>query len=157
MSGCPHLKGPLHDFDKAKEQKLEKCKGGTLVPLTQIMIEPEKLFTGPAFKSGHYIVNGASQPALDALQNSVDDHLGMDSRLTCENKISLDHVELSFTEKDICHHDKAAVILLEPEEEGLSEIQKVMLTKIYALIDMTEHTAEGYSRMKKTELVDQWA
>ena len=31
MSGCPHLKGPLHDFDKAKEQKLEKCKGGTLV------------------------------------------------------------------------------------------------------------------------------
>ena len=44
------------------------------------MLNPEKLFTGPAFKPG---VGGASTPPLDALQSSVDDHLGMDSELTC--------------------------------------------------------------------------
>ena len=99
------------------------------------MLNPEKLFTGPAFKPG---VGGASTPPLDALQSSVDDHLGMDSELTCEFKISIDPVELSFTDKEICHHDsKVTVIQLEPDEALLSEKQKVCSRKTMPWFDMT--------------------
>ena len=83
----------------------------------------------------------------------------MDDEVTCETTISVDQVELSFTDKEICHlDDRITVIQLEPEDASLSGKQKIMLTKVYGLIDMTErNTSEGYSKTKKTAMVDMWA
>mmetsp|Transcript_2672 Transcript_2672/g.6151 ORF Transcript_2672/g.6151 Transcript_2672/m.6151 type:complete len:176 (-) Transcript_2672:16-543(-) len=74
-------------------------------PLAQIMLDPQALFTGAAFKNGYYVANDASRPALDAIQRSVDNLLYMDDEVTCETTISVDQVELSFTDKKICHLD----------------------------------------------------
>ncbi|EJK49889.1 hypothetical protein THAOC_31186 [Thalassiosira oceanica] len=49
----------------------------------------------------------------------------MDDEVICETTISVDQVELSFTDKDICHlDDKIPVIQLEPEDSSLSAKQK---------------------------------
>lgn len=128
-------------------------------PLAQIMLDPQALFTGAAFEKGYYVADDASRPALDAIQSRVDDLLYMDDEVTCETTISVDQVELSFTDKEICHlDDRITVIQLEPEDASLSGKQKIMLTKVYGLIDMTErNTSEGYSKTKKTAMVDMWA
>ena len=79
--------------------------------------------------------------------------------LSDDFSVARDGRRSSFTDKEICHlDDRITVIQLEPEDASLSGKQKIMLTKVYGLIDMTErNTSEGYSKTKKTAMVDMWA